>query len=57
MNVVDFIGNAENARTTINAWVEEKTDDRIKDILPQGSVKSSTRSVIVNASTATPRRP
>jgi serpin B len=49
MNVVDFIADTESARQTINAWVEEKTEDRIKDILPPGILTNATRFVIVNA--------
>jgi serpin B len=49
MNVVDFIADTENARQTINAWVEEKTEDRIKDSLQPEAVDDTTRFVIVNA--------
>jgi serpin B len=49
INLVDFIGAAESARLTINAWVEDKTEDKIKDLLPAGSVDSLTRLVLVNA--------
>lgn len=46
---VDFINNAEEARTTINTWVEEKTKDRIKDLIPEGALSPITRLVLVNA--------
>lgn len=49
LNVVDFVGASEKSRHTINGWVEEKTERRIKDILPQGSVDPDTRLVLVNA--------
>jgi serpin B len=45
---VDF-GAAEAARARINGWVAEQTEDRIKDLLPEGSVDSLTRLVLVNA--------
>jgi len=46
---LDFIGNPEGSRATINRWVEEKTEDRIRDLLPAGSIDSMTRLVITNA--------
>jgi serpin B len=48
-NRVDFKGSSEAVRATINQWVEEKTEDKIKDLLPAGSVKPSTRLVLTNA--------
>jgi len=49
LNLMDFIGNAEAARVTINTWVEEQTEEKIKDLLPPGSVDSMSRLVLVNA--------
>lgn len=49
MNLVDFRAAAERARDTINAWVEEKTAGKIKDIIPTGALTSETRLVITNA--------
>lgn len=49
LNQVDFRNQAEAARKTINAWVEEKTNDRIKDLIPMGSVTPLTRLVLTNA--------
>lgn len=46
---VDFKGNAEAARDTINAWVEKETRDKIKNLLPQGSITGLTRLVLTNA--------
>jgi serpin B len=46
---LDFVNNPEGARQTINAWVEDKTRDRIRDLLPRGSIDSMTRLVITNA--------
>ena len=46
---VDFKGAAEAARATINAWVEKETHDKIKDLLPEGSVAADTRLVLTNA--------
>jgi len=46
---LDFVGDPEGSRQTINAWVEEKTRDRIRDLLPAGSIDAMTRLVITNA--------
>lgn len=45
----DFTADAEKARTEINGWVEEKTHERIKDLIPSGGVNPATRMVLVNA--------
>jgi serpin B len=46
---LDFIGAPEVSRNTINRWVEAKTNDRIRDLLPAGSIDPLTRLVITNA--------
>lgn len=46
---VDFKGATEEARQTINAWVEDKTNNKIKDLFPKGSPNSLTRLVLTNA--------
>ena len=47
-NRLDF-AKTEDARRTINAWVEKKTQDRIKDLIPQGVLSRDTRLVLANA--------
>ncbi len=42
-------GDPEGSRETINTWVEEVTRDRIKDLLPEGSVHALTNLILVNA--------
>jgi serpin B len=42
-------GDGEAARGQINAWVEDKTENRIQDIIPAGLLDSLTRLVLVNA--------
>ena len=39
----------EQARQTINAWVEEQTNDKIKDLIPPGVLDALTRLVLTNA--------
>ncbi|MFY1644984.1 serpin family protein, partial [Methanoculleus bourgensis] len=46
---LDFAGNPEGSRQTINRWVEGETEDKIKDLLPAGSIDSMTALVITNA--------
>nr|ATU82442.1 venom serpin 3 [Lethocerus distinctifemur] len=46
---VDFLHNAEVARQTINTWVEDNTNNKIKDLLAPGVVDASTRLVLTNA--------
>jgi len=49
MYLVDYIGNPENARQLINEWVEEETQEKIKDLIPQGAINTLTRMVLANA--------
>ena len=48
-NTVDFAGATEASRLTINRWVEQKTADKIKDLLTKGSLTELTRLVLTNA--------
>jgi len=49
MNLVDFVAAAEDARTQINDWVEEQTEGRIVNLIPEGVLNDLTRLVLVNA--------
>ncbi|XP_073406255.1 serpin B6-like isoform X2 [Dendrobates tinctorius] len=46
---VDFSTKTEDCRKEINSWVEQKTEGKIQDLLPSGSVDSLTKLVLVNA--------
>ncbi len=46
---VDYRRNTEKARKTINAWVEKKTRDKIRELLQPGILTSLTRLTLVNA--------
>lgn len=46
---VDFRAATEEARKTINHWVEEKTNNKIKDLFPKDSLNDLTRLVLTNA--------
>ncbi|MCU4973631.1 serpin family protein [Halobacteria archaeon AArc-m2/3/4] len=49
MELVDFSGSPEEARQQINEWVEAQTNDRIEDLLPEGSIDAATKLVLTNA--------
>jgi serpin B len=49
LNRVDFKNNPEQTRTRINAWVEQKTNDKIKDLIQPGVLNPLTRLVLTNA--------
>ncbi|MGA2171774.1 MAG: serpin family protein [Sedimentisphaerales bacterium] len=46
---VDFAKQTEAARKTINDWVENKTKDKIKELIKPGTLDSMTRLVLTNA--------
>lgn len=46
---LDFIHEPEPSRLVINQWVEDQTNNKIKDLLPPGSVSPDTRLVLTNA--------
>lgn len=46
---LDFLKNPGDARLTINGWVEERTHNRIRDLLQEGDVNPTTRLVLTNA--------
>jgi serpin B len=46
---LDFINKPDDSRLIINRWVEDRTRNRIKDLLPSGAIHSETRLVITNA--------
>jgi serpin B len=46
---VDFSADSEAARQRINKWVEGQTKEKIKDLMPSGSINNMTRLVLTNA--------
>lgn len=46
---LDFARDTENSRITINNWVAEQTNNKIRDLIPQGFINSATRLVLTNA--------
>ncbi|MFO8235756.1 MAG: serpin family protein [Bacteroidales bacterium] len=49
INKVDFKKNYSEAREQINQWVEDNTQEKIKDLIPKGMLDPMTRLVLVNA--------
>lgn len=45
----DFETQPERATQKINAWIEQKTQNRIHQLLPEGAIKADTKMVLVNA--------
>ena len=49
LRLLDFQNAPEDSRVRINNWVSDQTEDRIKDLIPQGSITPLTRLVLTNA--------
>ena len=46
---LDYARDPEGSRQTINSWVEDKTEDKIKDLIPPGILNPDTVLVLTNA--------
>jgi serpin B len=49
LRILDFMTETEKSRLIINDWVSDQTEDRIKDLIPQGAIDELTRLVLTNA--------
>jgi serpin B len=49
LRILDFITETEKSRVTINKWVSDQTESRIKDLIPPGAITELTRLVLTNA--------
>ena len=49
MRTLDFAGAPDESRARINDWVAEETEDKVKDLLPPGTIDPLTRLVLTNA--------
>ena len=45
----DFVGSPEESRVRINDWVAERTEDRIRDLIPEDAITPSVRLALTNA--------
>jgi serpin B len=46
---VDFAGDVEGARSTVNSWVAEQTEDKIPELFERGEIDPAAVLVLVNA--------
>lgn len=46
---LDFVNQPEESSNIINDWVEEKTNDKIKDLVPSSAINRETKLIITNA--------
>lgn len=46
---LDIAGATEESRKIINKWVEDHTNQKIKDLIPQGALSADSRLVLTNA--------
>ncbi len=46
---LDFAGETEKSRQTINSFIEEQTNNKIVDLIPEGVLSSNTKLVLTNA--------
>lgn len=49
IRLADFINQYEAVRKEINSWVSDQTQDKIKDLIPEGVLNADTRMALVNA--------
>ncbi len=49
MRLVDYINDTEGARKAINGWVSDETREKVKDLIPEGSLTADARLVLANA--------
>ena len=49
MYTVDYRHDPEAARLAVNEWVADETEDKIKDLIPEGAVNELTRLILANA--------
>jgi len=49
LKTLDYQNKPEDSRKEINSWVEDKTEDKIKDLIPEGLITPLTKMVLSNA--------
>jgi serpin B len=49
LRVLDFQSEPEESREVINQWVSDETEEKIENLLPQGTITPDTRLVLTNA--------
>jgi serpin B len=46
---LDFVNEQEKSRETINNFIEEQTNNKIKELIPEGVINEMTRLILTNA--------
>jgi serpin B len=49
LRILDFVNETEESRLAINDWVSDQTEERIKDLIPEGILSPATALVLTNA--------
>jgi serpin B len=49
LQTVDFANHPDQASQLINDWISDQTEERIRDMVPEGAVSEMTRLVLANA--------
>jgi serpin B len=49
LRVLDFAGAAEESRVAINQWISDETEEKIRDLVPEGVIDPLTRLILTNA--------
>ncbi|CAH1789008.1 unnamed protein product, partial [Owenia fusiformis] len=49
VEALDFAAKSDESRQIINKWVEAETNDKIKDLIPEGTIDRDTIMCLVNA--------
>lgn len=49
LRLLDFTVDPDGSRRTINDWVSQETEQKIKDLIPEGAIDPLTRLVLANA--------
>ncbi len=49
IRLADFVNQFESVRLEINDWVYDQTEEKIKDLVPEGVINNDTRIALVNA--------
>jgi len=49
MHIVNYKEKPEESREIINQWVEQETEEKIKDLIPSGAINTLTRLILANA--------
>ena len=49
VRILDFLEASEESRVIINDWISDQTEERIKDLIPEGMISPDTVMVLTNA--------